>query len=395
MTRFIVLRDKSGNWQRPSVPTIAAIEPTRPGEAGQPDITMLDLDPRQLREASNDPSLLAMAPVVPTRLLAPEPLDDLRADELVPGWGQRAIGADRTHMTGKGARVAILDTGVATQHPCLEGVSLIAKDFTDLGIDDANGHGTHVAGTILGRDMGGIRIGVARGTDTLLVGKTLADTGHGTSDRFLAAVLWAQSQGADVIGFALSFDTAAHIEQLTAEGYPMTLATLAAVHANRGNLRIFESVLRMLDPATRPLMVGAVGNDCLRTISPEFETGPSAPAAARGVVSIGAVGPGDKGLVPAAFSNAGPTLVAPGVGIVSANASDGVRSMNGSSMALAHALGVAALLTQHLRADGQPVNAQSLSNALIRSATRDGLAPHLTPVDRGHGLVQAPRGPLD
>ncbi|MFZ7090858.1 S8 family serine peptidase [Primorskyibacter sp. 2E233] len=395
MTRFIVLRDRSGNWRRPAVPSLNAIEPTRPDEPAEPEITTVELSPKYVDEIEKDPSFLGVSPVVPTRLLAPEPMDELRADELVPGWGQSAIGADRTQYTGKGARIALLDTGIDTQHPAFAKITPMTRDYAGTGIEDANGHGTHVAGTVLGRDMGGMRIGVARGVTSLLVGKALTDSGHGRSEDFLRALLWARDQKADVIGFSLAFDTAAHIEMLTANGYPMTLATMAAVHAYRGNLRIFENLLGMMDPATRPLVMGAIGNDCLRTISPEFETGPAAPSAARGVLTIGALGPGSAGFSPAPFSNIGPSLMAPGVGIVSASAGDGVRSMNGSSMALAHGLGVAALWAEHMRETGQKVNAQTLATNLVSAATTDGLSPHLTLFERGQGLIQAPRSTLE
>ncbi|MFW2542678.1 S8 family serine peptidase [Primorskyibacter sp. 2E107] len=390
MTRYIVLRDTSGNWCRSTVPVVRTIRPNDPDQPGVPYLSIWELTPSEVDEIAKDPSYLRVTPVMPTRLLAPEPMDDVRSSDLVPGWGSVAVGADSTPYSGKGVRVALLDTGIDARHPCFKGLSLTTRDFVGTGIDDVNGHGTHLAGTILGRDLGGMRIGVARGMTTLVAAKTLTDTGQGRTDEFLHALLWALTEKADIIGFSLAFDTPAYEEQLAAEGYPQTLAKNAAIHAYRGNLRVFETILSMMDRETRPLILGAVGNDSLRTISPDFVTGPASPAAARGVLTVGAIGPSSTGYVQAPFSNIGPLLVAPGVGIVSACPGGDVRSMNGSSMAMAHGVGVAALWAEHLRETGAPLNAETLAAALIGATTYDGISPDVGLYDRGQGLIQAP-----
>ncbi|WP_323767495.1 S8 family serine peptidase [Antarctobacter sp.] len=395
MTRYILLRDKAGNWRRPSVPLASGIAPEDPNAAARPHIEVADLSPQDLREAAGDRTLLTIQPTMPTRLIAPEPMDELRAADAVPGWGLRATGADDTPVSGAGVRIALLDTGIEARHPAFAGVSVKARDFAGTGIADANGHGTHISATVLGRDLGGTRIGVARGVTDLLVGKALADNGHGRSEDFLRAVLWALRGKADIIGFALAFDTPAQIEALIGEGYPAAQATMAAVHAYRGNLRICEMLLQMIGKGQVPLLLGAVGNDCLRTIAPEFETGPSAPASAAGVLAIGACGPDEDGLTPAPFTNAGAALVAPGVGIISAGLGGGLRTLNGTSMAMAHAVGIAALWVEQMRKDNTAVTAQTLAAKLIRTATHAPLSPRASYIDCGRGLVQAPMGKLD
>ncbi len=395
MARFIVLRDKANVWRRPAVPLTESIAPRAREAVAQPSIETLDLNPAELRDLMRDRSCLTVAPAMPTRIVNPEPLDDLRSDDAVPGWGLRAVGADWTRATGAGVRLAVLDTGIDRKHAAFQGVSMTCRDFVGTGIGDANGHGTHVAGTILGRDQGGTRIGVARGVTDLLVGKVLSDNGLGRSDAFLDAILWVFAERADVVSFALSFDIAAQVEVLTGDGYPLVQANTAAVNAYRGNLRIFELMLRMLQAKKGPLLLGAIGNDSLRVLSPEFETGPAAPAAASGVMAIGACGQGEVGLEPAVFSNAGPALAAPGVGVISASLGGGVRSLNGSSMATAHATGIAALWAEQLRDAGEVVNAQSLAAKLVSTATRKGLTANQTILDCGNGLVQGPRDQLD
>ncbi|MBT53208.1 MAG: peptidase S8 [Mameliella sp.] len=395
MTRYILLRDPTGNWRRSPVPLAGGIAPQDPDAPTAPVVETADLTPQDVRDIIDDPTLLTLQPAMCTRLIAPEPMDELRSADAVPGWGLRAIGADWTPSSGAGVRVALLDTGIDAHHPVFSGIDVTAQDFAGTGIADANGHGTHVAATVLGRDLGGTRVGVARGVTDLLVAKALADNGRGRSEDFFQAMLWALRSKADIIGFALAFDVPGQIDALTEEGYPTALATLAAVHAYRGNLRICEVLLQMIARDQAPLLLGAVGNDCLRTITPEFETGPSAPAAAAGVLAIGACGPDEAGLSPAPFSNVGAALLAPGAGIISAGLGGGLRTLNGTSMALAHAVGIAALWVEQMRKEDTPVTAQTLAAKLIGTATRAPLGPRASSVECGYGLVQAPKGALE
>lgn len=396
MPRVLFLRDASGQWRAP----LASDFPTRPAEPApvvplEPVIEVADLSPRALRDALAAPDVLAFAPVMPTRLVSPEPLDSFRPEDAQPGWGLRAVAADRSGETGDGVTVALLDTGLDTRHPAFDGITLVKKDFAGTGVEDANGHGTHVAGTAFGRDVGGTRIGVARGVRRAVIAKALTDQGRGTSETFLRALLWSATEGAEIIGFALALDVSGWVETLEAEGCPHSLACVHARHAERATLDMLETVLRMFAVNARfdggRLVIGAVGNDSRRMIAAEMETGPVAPACAAGVLTVGALSPDEgQGYGVAPFSNTGAMLAAPGAAVISAHAGDGLRSLNGTSMALAHAVGISALWWQRLREEDQ-ADAASVAQRLLVSATRADLAPEVTAHDCGAGLVQAPR----
>ena len=394
MQRFLVLRDKAGNWERPPVTLQAVAAPKWPGAPGEPVIEVVDGTPNTMADLSQRGDLLFVTPAMATRMIGPEPLDELRDDDTDPGWNLRIVGADRTPWSGAGTRVALLDTGIDATHPAFLGTRLTTREFVGTGIDDAHGHGTHRAGTILGRDLGGSRIGVARGVSDLLVAKTVTDEGLGTSTAFLQAVLWAARERADVIGFGLRFDMQAEAQALLAKGYPERLCQATALTAYRGNLRMLETALMMLGERA-PLVLAAVGNDSLRTIAPDLLTGPSAPAAARGVLNIGSVGQAEDGVRASSFCNSGPAAMAPGEGIVSARPGGGLRSLNGTSMAMAHATGLAALWAEKLRTEGSPVSAQILAAHMLGQAQTAGFAHGSTLFDRGKGLLAAPLANYD
>ncbi|WP_254885094.1 S8 family serine peptidase, partial [Salipiger sp. HF18] len=171
---------------------IAAVPPS-------PKLETADLSAADMRDVAHDPSVAAVARAMPTKLIEPEPLDDVRAEDAEPAWGVAAVGALDAPFTGAGVRVAVLDTGIDTDHPAFAGVNLVTRDFAGSGIEDANGHGTHCAGTIFGRDVDGTRIGVARGVTDALIGKVLGDDGSGSSEMLFNAIKWASDQQAQVV----------------------------------------------------------------------------------------------------------------------------------------------------------------------------------------------------
>jgi subtilisin family serine protease len=98
---------------------------------------------------------------------------------------------------GENVTVAVLDTGISN-HPDLpkrvaERSFIRGESFTD-----GNFHGTHCAGTAVGRNG----IGVAPGAN-LINGKVLSNAGSGGNDGIAAGVRWAVDEGADIISLSI------------------------------------------------------------------------------------------------------------------------------------------------------------------------------------------------
>ncbi|MFF3781324.1 S8 family serine peptidase [Streptomyces sp. NPDC001933] len=270
---------------------------------------------------------------------------------------------------GKGATVAVLDTGVDATHPDLAGKLGEVRNFTDgPTANDGHGHGTHVASTIAGSGAasGGSRKGVAPGAK-LLIGKVLDDKGTGSYSAMIGGMDWAARSGADIVNMSLG-------------GSPTD------------GTDVLSQVLNGLSEETGTLFVVAAGNT-----GADYTVG--SPGAAEKALTVGAVDRNDK-LAP--FSSRGPRvgdngakpdLTAPGVGIAAARAAGtsmgspvdaAYTAASGTSMATPHVAGAAAIL-----AGRHPDwSAQQLKDALM-STTRT--APDQTAYEQGTGRVDVAR----
>lgn len=357
-----------------------------------PKVEVDELETHDVLKASRDRSVVALARVMPLKLIKPVKLPEPVAEgQAIQTWGVEAVGASNSAFDGAGVRVAVLDTGIDAAHPAFANMEIQQRDFTGEGDGDAEGHGTHCAGTIFGRDVGGVRIGVARGVTSALIGKVLGENGGGSSDGLFEAMQWAFNGGAKIVSMSLGFDFPGMVAELVNGEYPVEVATSMALEAYRANLRMFD-VLMALARARFPLDGGAIvvaasGNESNR---PKYELSASLPAAADGVVSVGALERTAKGLDVAGFSNVLPTLAAPGVDIVSARTGGGLLSLSGTSMATPHVAGVAALWWQAAKQRGLPLNAATVTANLIAAARTEQLAQGTGAGDRGAGLVTAP-----
>jgi subtilisin family serine protease len=353
-----------------------------------------ELTARRVEEVSRHRDVAAVAPVIPMKLIAPVGLHRAaNPTSRSTAWGIHAVGADTSPLSGDGVTVAVLDTGIDASHPAFDGVELVQRNFTGESDEDLDGHGTHCAGTIFGRDISGKRIGVAPDVPRALIGKVLGEDGGG-SDVILTGIEWALHNDAQVISMSVGIDFPGLVADLEQEGVPTELAISMALESYRENILLFErlgSLVQARASFTGPcLLVAAAGNESRRDEDPNFMIAVSPPAAADGIVSVAAIGPDPDGFTIASFSNYGARLSGPGVDILSAQAGGGLTTMSGTSMATPHVAGVAALWAEKLMKTGH-FTQQRFTDRVVGSAITAGLKPDFSPADVGNGVVQAPQ----
>lgn len=351
------------------------------------------IERRELATLADDAGVIALAPAMPMRLIDAVRRQPFSGTLAAQAWGIGAVGADVSPRTGEGVVVAVLDTGIDEAHPAFNGVQLIQKDFTGEGNGDMNGHGTHCAGTIFGRPVNGMRIGVAPGVRKALIGKVLGQAGGGSSDQIVRAIQWAVDEGAHVISMSLGMDFGGWVKDMIAGGMPPELATSRALEGYRANTRLFDTLSDYIKAqgmsSHATIIVAAAGNESRRDISADYEIAVAPPAVSEGIISVAALGESGAGLEAAVFSNTGANLSAPGVDVISAEPGGGLRSMSGTSMATPHVAGVAALWAEQLLERGR-LDVFTLTSMLAGQATSKTLAPGFDPFDVGAGLVQCP-----
>jgi hypothetical protein len=256
-------------------------------------------------------------------------------------------------VTGKGVKVAILDTGVDAEHEDLGGRVAFYRDMVSgKSKPTADLHGTAVAGIIAAQADNGKGIaGVAPGASLVVIkviepksAKSLEGTS--TTDRIVKGLDTAIGSGARVINLSI--------------GGPKD-----------------EIVGRIVDAALKKniVVVAAAGNG-----GPQAR--PPYPAAHPGVIAVTAV---DKASRPYSAATPGDfvSLAAPGVEVLSTAPGSKYQFVSGTSFAAAHVSGVAALMLEV---------SPSLSGERVRAALEAGAVDVGTPGKdpaTGHGRLSA------
>jgi subtilisin family serine protease len=234
---------------------------------------------------------------------------------------------------GAGVTVAVLDTGVDFTHPALAGHLIGGYDFVDndadpsevglVGINRAYGHGTFVTGLVA----------LAAPQARIMPVRVLDPNGLSDVWRLAKAMVWATSNGADVINLSLGTFTRTHIANELIANITLT---------GRG-----------------VVVVAAAGNAGSNV--PQF---PAAEGGAR-VLSVGASTPIDT---LALFSDYGSwvRVAAPGVSVWSTVPGGQFAAWNGTSMATGLAAGEAALV----RATYPTLNAQNVITRIASTSTK-------------------------
>lgn len=383
MPKYVVL--KAASPARPNV----AFEATVARDAAPPSLAIETLSAREAAQVAREPEVAAVAPIMPTRLIKPLSRTEAATTEV---WGLDAVGATASPFSGAGVTVAVLDTGIDAGHPAFEGLEIVQRDFTGDGDGDVEGHGTHCAGTIFGRQTAP-RIGVAPGVPRAVIGKVLDNAGRGSSEMLFDALQWALDQQVHVVSMSLGFDLPGLVAKLVSEGWPTDLAASAGLEIYAANLRVMDTLMELTQVSgalgRTPVVVAATGNESRREENPEFRIAASLPSSARHVVSVAAVGREGATFAVAPFSNSQAVVCAPGVDIISASPGGGLASASGTSMACPHVAGIVALWWEKILSGPGPKTAQAVVARLLAATRTEGLA-QFDPTDLGEGLVTAP-----
>jgi subtilisin family serine protease len=151
--------------------------------------------------------------------------------------------------------VAVVDTGVAADHPALAGRVVPGWNFVAGNADtnDDNGHGTAVAGIVTAAE-GASGIPGACAQCRILAVKALAANGTADWDTVSAAVKWAADHGANVINLSLG---SAHVPGSIADAVAYAISKNVIVVAAAGNEGQDETYF----PADFPGVVSVAGVD--------------------------------------------------------------------------------------------------------------------------------------
>ncbi|MBD3204428.1 S8 family serine peptidase [Candidatus Woesearchaeota archaeon] len=122
-------------------------------------------------------------------------------------WGIQRINGG---SGGSGVTVAVLDTGLDTDHPDLSNNVKSCVAFGYAACEDGHGHGTHVSGTVLAN--GKIR-GVAPDASLMAV-KVCSDSGSCYDDDVATGIYHAVDNGADIISMSFGGPSLSSVDRL-------------------------------------------------------------------------------------------------------------------------------------------------------------------------------------
>jgi serine protease AprX len=315
-------------------------------------------------------ALVVAAPSVPGGVpadtpLAPQGTDTFEVAEVAEDFAVDAlgeVGAREVDVTGAGALVAVVDTGVAPVDALKDSVAG-EIDFTGTGGGDGFGHGTVVASLIAGRD------GIA--PDAKILSLKVADAeGTVALVSLLDALQWLHSHGrhsgVDVVVTALGVPAEEQAAELLDRAIGRVAQSGRAMIVPTGN----EGSETLTSPGTAPaaVAVGATGVD-----------GNEVDFSGRGLDRDG---------------NLKPDVLAPGEYVLGHTPADGAIARGnphamrgpeqirgaGTSLSAALVAGVAALavsadadpvaVRDELRLGGEPVHAPALVDATSGTAKR-------------------------
>ncbi len=240
------------------------------------------------------------------------------------------VDIDSAHAVahGRGARIAILDSGIDASHPDLAGAVVESFDVAGGKAAQPGSHGTAIAGIIRAR---GLIRGIAPEAALLSVSVFEATGADGspatTTAKLLRGIDWALSRRVHVINMSLA-----------GPHDPLLERGITRAHG--------EQVI----------VVAAAGND-------GSKAPPAYPAAYSQVIAVTATDVADR-LYTSANHGGYITVAAPGVDVLAPALEHGHLLHTGTSFAAAHVSGIIALMVEH----ADSVSTESVRRALMEAA---------------------------
>lgn len=223
---------------------------------------------------------------------------------------------------GEGVSIAVIDTGIDTTHPEFEGriVSQFNMVEKSRDVTDEYGHGSHVAGLLVGMNTG-----VAPMADLHVI-KVLDGNGRGSIANIMDGITHAMNLKADVLCISLggAFDIPLILKQRISDAVGKGLTIVSAV-GNSGKSEAFY------------------------------------PARMDNVIAVGGL---DEDLNLATFSNMGYDVLAPSTRILSTYKDNNYARMTGTSMATPLVAGAVALLISYYRKQGKNLTPREIKAML-------------------------------
>ena len=234
-------------------------------------------------------------------------------------WGINRVGGA---CSGAGKKAWILDTGIDLDHPDLNvnpslGYNSFSSGKDSKSLDDGNGHGTHVSGTIAALDNSIGVVGVAAGASVIPV-KVLNAQGSGSYSGVISGVNYVAGNGSsgDVANMSL--------------GGPVSQA-------------LDNAVVAAADGGVKFALAAGNESDDANNHSP-------ARANHANIYTVSAMNSSDNWAYFSNYGNPPIEYCAPGVSITSTWKGGGYNTISGTSMASPHVAGL--LLCGAIRSDG-------------------------------------------